>query len=252
MTGSPLSVVRRAGVVFLAIAFAVFCVLAAGACFGQEPYGSPRREVSEAEWRDRIADAWRANGVEVTEEATTPAGTRCDLLTGTTAYEIDFADKVYECCGQTVLYANIWQRKRGMVILVTPGSDQWVNRARIIAAEVKAELILVPADGAIPLPAGFKKAPQVRKAGQKVENYFFTAEWCGNCQKVKPHVLALKAEGVDVTVLDTDLNQEFCRGLGVESIPCVLRVVDGKEQARYVGTLSKDAARDFFASGATP
>jgi thiol-disulfide isomerase/thioredoxin len=227
---------------------AVLLADAAGAPAVESAYAAAAEAMSEAAHRDRIADHWRANGIEVQEEATAPAGTRCDLLTATHAYEIDFAHKFYECTGQAVYYASVWHRKPGMVLLVKPGDERFVQRAKMNAAYIKAEIVLVPVDGDVPLPSDVRPKPQVRSPmAQKVEGYYFGAEWCGPCRIGKPHVLALKSSGYDITILDTDKNQQLAADLQVNAIPQYLILTDGKVTSRHAGPLSKADAETFFA-----
>ena len=56
------------------------------------------------------------------------------------------------------------------------------------------------------------------------EILYFTATWCGPCQKIKPEFRKLKQEHKDIAFheIDVDHNQDMSEQFGVSSIPAFL------------------------------
>ena len=73
----------------------------------------------------------------------------------------------------------------------------------------------------------------------------FWATWCGPCQMLAPVVQALAAEMPEVTFckVNVDDERELAMSAGIESIPTLLVIQDGKVRVRLVGYREKDALR---------
>ena len=73
----------------------------------------------------------------------------------------------------------------------------------------------------------------------------FWATWCGPCQMLAPVVQELAAEMPDVTFckVNVDDERELAMSAGIESIPTLLVIQDGKVRTRLVGYREKDALR---------
>lgn len=70
------------------------------------------------------------------------------------------------------------------------------------------------------------------------------AAWCGPCRMIAPTIEALAAElGGKAVVgkLDVDANQQTAARFGVQSIPTLLILKDGREVDRMVGLQSREA-----------
>lgn len=90
---------------------------------------------------------------------------------------------------------------------------------------------------------------------QQVQVLFFTASWCGACEQFKttqvPRLLE-KAWSVDardsslIRVIDVDQQPELAARYGAKSLPCFVRVVDGKETRRLIGYQSAGEITDLF------
>ncbi|NQT40917.1 MAG: trypsin-like peptidase domain-containing protein [Planctomycetes bacterium] len=63
----------------------------------------------------------------------------------------------------------------------------------------------------------------------------FSADWCGPCREMEPAVRQLAQMGYPVRQINIDDNQALARKFGVESIPCFVMLVDGREVGRVVG-----------------
>jgi len=70
------------------------------------------------------------------------------------------------------------------------------------------------------------------------------AAWCGPCRLIAPVIEKLAAElsgKVLVGKLDVDANQQTAAKFGVQSIPTLLILKDGREVDRIVGLQSREA-----------
>lgn len=75
----------------------------------------------------------------------------------------------------------------------------------------------------------------------------FWAPWCGPCRMVAPVLdkLATEFEGVlKITKVNTDENPEWANKFGVQGIPTMLFIYDGKLVHRQVGALPEQMLRD--------
>jgi thioredoxin 1 len=78
--------------------------------------------------------------------------------------------------------------------------------------------------------------------------YYFTAEWCGPCKKVRPIVEELNRDQVDVKfqIIDVDSEGELTRKFDVKSIPTFIRIEDGEEVDRIIGAQTKKDLERFI------
>jgi thioredoxin 2 len=70
------------------------------------------------------------------------------------------------------------------------------------------------------------------------------AAWCGPCRMIAPIIEALAAEltgKVKICKLDVDANKITASRFGVQSIPTLLILKNGREVDRLVGAQSKEA-----------
>jgi thioredoxin 1 len=75
----------------------------------------------------------------------------------------------------------------------------------------------------------------------------FWAPWCGPCKMVAPILdkLAKEYEGkIVVAKINTDENQEWMMKYGIQGIPTMLFVANGKIVHRQVGALPERMLRD--------
>jgi thioredoxin 1 len=78
--------------------------------------------------------------------------------------------------------------------------------------------------------------------------YYFTADWCGPCKKVRPIVEELSRDQADVKfqIIDVDSEGELTRKFEVKSIPTFIRIEDGKEVARVTGAQTRNDLEKFI------
>lgn len=74
------------------------------------------------------------------------------------------------------------------------------------------------------------------------------ADWCGPCKAMTPILEEVDEEVNDVTVVKVDADQsvELLREWGIQSIPTMILFVDGEEEGRIVGAVSKDKLTEFL------
>jgi putative thioredoxin len=77
----------------------------------------------------------------------------------------------------------------------------------------------------------------------------FWAEWCQPCKTLSPILEALASEyggAFELAKIDVDKNQELSIQFGVQSIPTVVAIKDGREVTRFTGALPADSIRRFI------
>jgi thioredoxin 1 len=78
--------------------------------------------------------------------------------------------------------------------------------------------------------------------------YYFTADWCGPCKKVRPIVEELSRDQSEVKfqIIDVDSEGEFARSFEVKSIPTFILIEDGKQINRITGAQTKNDLEKFI------
>tara|TARA_B100000035_G_C20533588_1_gene350735 strand:- start:104 stop:415 length:312 start_codon:yes stop_codon:yes gene_type:complete len=69
--------------------------------------------------------------------------------------------------------------------------------------------------------------------------FYFTAKWCGPCQKIKPMIIKLK-EGLETDkikfyMIDIDENDDLCEKCNITSVPTFILFKDKKEIGQCKG-----------------
>jgi thioredoxin 1 len=69
--------------------------------------------------------------------------------------------------------------------------------------------------------------------------FYFTAKWCGPCQKIKPMILKLKeglqTDKVKFYMIDIDENDELCEKCKVTSVPTFILFKNKKSLGQTKG-----------------
>ncbi len=69
--------------------------------------------------------------------------------------------------------------------------------------------------------------------------FYFTAKWCGPCQKIKPMILKLKeglqTDKIKFYMIDIDDNDELCDKCKITSVPTFILFKDKKEVGQTKG-----------------
>ena len=76
--------------------------------------------------------------------------------------------------------------------------------------------------------------------------FYFTADWCQPCKKVKPIIEEMKKEGFQFQMIDADYEQLLVKQFKVSSIPTFILLEDGKELSRISGAKTRGELEDFI------
>lgn len=78
--------------------------------------------------------------------------------------------------------------------------------------------------------------------------YYFTADWCKPCQKVRPIVKELNREQTAVLfqTIDVDDNIDLVNKFSIKSVPTFIYFEDGIEKRRIVGAQTKEQLEGFI------
>jgi len=78
--------------------------------------------------------------------------------------------------------------------------------------------------------------------------YYFTADWCNPCEKVRPIVKELNREQTDVLfqTIDVDDNLDLISKFSVRSVPTFIFFEEGIEKRRITGAQTKEQLEDFI------
>ena len=68
---------------------------------------------------------------------------------------------------------------------------------------------------------------------------YFTATWCGPCQRFKPIMQEVANEGHSVQFIDIDSERDVAQQYNVRSVPTVVIEQDGSEVNRLIGATTK-------------
>ena len=188
----------------------------------------------------RVAEAWRAAGLDVRTQVVTPHNGRADVVAGGYAWEVELAPHYHEGVGQACLYAADLSLGGGLVLIAGPGEERHVERARISARRAGVLLLVAEPDGEVPAPpdANRPKAAASAKAAAvpHVQVAVLGAEWCGPCRKLHPECEGLTGVGF----VDIDKEPEKARSLwaGADAdltdgglpnvLPALVVIVDGE------------------------
>lgn len=76
--------------------------------------------------------------------------------------------------------------------------------------------------------------------------FYFTADWCQPCKKVKPIVEDMKKEGFEFQIIDVDYEQSLVKKFEIRSVPTFILFENGKEIDRMVGAKTKEELESFI------
>ena len=78
--------------------------------------------------------------------------------------------------------------------------------------------------------------------------YYFTADWCGPCKKVRPIVEELSRDQSEVKfqIIDVDSEGELTRRFEVKSIPTFILIENGQEVNRFTGAKTRKDLENFI------
>jgi thioredoxin-like negative regulator of GroEL len=76
--------------------------------------------------------------------------------------------------------------------------------------------------------------------------FYFTADWCQPCQKVKPIVQEMKKEGFEFQIIDADYEQLLVKRFQVKSVPTFILFENEKEINRITGAQTREKLEEFI------
>jgi thioredoxin 1 len=78
--------------------------------------------------------------------------------------------------------------------------------------------------------------------------FYFTADWCNPCKKVKPIVEELNREQTEAhfQIIDADIEIELVKRFEVRSVPTFILIENGIEINRIVGAQTKESLVGFI------
>jgi thiol-disulfide isomerase/thioredoxin len=84
----------------------------------------------------------------------------------------------------------------------------------------------------------------------QIELLDFYADWCAPCRAMQPTIQAIEAKGYKVTKVNISQDQELAKKYGIQSVPCYVMLVDGKEVERLSGGTSFSRLEKMFKTAA--
>ena len=99
----------------------------------------PRTTDTETKW-----SAWLAKQMYGEAEVVTPCGSRCDIVTETHAWEVEWIKKWSQAPGQAVLYGLLLDRKPGIILLSRNKHSEkaYYLRCCLVCREIGIELLV--------------------------------------------------------------------------------------------------------------
>lgn len=78
--------------------------------------------------------------------------------------------------------------------------------------------------------------------------YYFTADWCQPCKKIRPIVNEINREQTEALfqIIDIDDNHDLVSRFNVQAVPTFILFQDGIEQRRIVGAQTREKLEDFI------
>jgi thiol-disulfide isomerase/thioredoxin len=92
--------------------------------------------------------------------------------------------------------------------------------------------------------------PQIAPNQVEGEVLYFTAPWCGACERMKDAVAQLRREGFNIRPVNVDAHRALAEKYNVRAVPTFVYVRDGQEVRRRSGFMSPQALRGIWASAA--
>ena len=77
--------------------------------------------------------------------------------------------------------------------------------------------------------------------------YYFTADWCGPCKKVRPIVEQINQDShIKFKLIDVDSEMDLVRQFEIKSVPTFILLKDGEIVKRITGAKTKDELLEFL------
>jgi thioredoxin 1 len=76
--------------------------------------------------------------------------------------------------------------------------------------------------------------------------FYFTADWCGPCKKVRPIVEELTKDGYSFQIIDVDIEKELVKKFDISSVPTFILFKNEKSVKRISGAQTKSQLENFI------
>ena len=77
--------------------------------------------------------------------------------------------------------------------------------------------------------------------------YYFTADWCGPCKKVRPIVEEINKDStIKFKIIDVDSEMELVRAFEIKSVPTFIIIKDGEIVKRATGAQTRDSLLEML------
>lgn len=76
--------------------------------------------------------------------------------------------------------------------------------------------------------------------------FYFTADWCQPCKKVKPIVEDMKKDGFEFQMIDADYEQLLVKQFQIKSVPTFILLDNGTEINRMTGAKTREELESFI------
>lgn len=78
--------------------------------------------------------------------------------------------------------------------------------------------------------------------------YYFTADWCQPCKKVRPIVNELNHDQTEASfqIIDIDDNHDLVKRFEIKAVPTFIFFEDGVEKRRTAGAKTREQLEDFI------
>ena len=77
--------------------------------------------------------------------------------------------------------------------------------------------------------------------------YYFTADWCGPCKKVRPIVEQINQDStIKFQLVDVDSELELVKAFEIKSVPTFIIIKDGEVVNRVTGAKTKQELLEFL------
>jgi thioredoxin 1 len=76
--------------------------------------------------------------------------------------------------------------------------------------------------------------------------FYFTADWCGPCKKVRPIVQELIKDGYSFQIIDVDIEKELVQKFEISSVPTFILFKNEKSIKRISGSQTKNQLENFI------
>ena len=78
--------------------------------------------------------------------------------------------------------------------------------------------------------------------------FYFTADWCQPCKKVRPIVEELNRETSDVTfqIIDVDMENDLVKTFQITSVPTFILFEDQEQINRMTGSQTREKLNEFI------